>query len=265
MKVRTMKRLSATLLATLLATGMQLHAQALASGPSPDVTYSTSASLPDAPQAQAPAPSEHTDAQTSRILGIIPNFRAVSTSEHLPPQSVKEKFVTATEDSFDYSSLAVPATVAAYNYGRNSVPQFGSGGLGYSRYLWHSAVDQTIENYMVEFFVPAATHEDTRFYTLGHGGFVKRAGYSLSRVVVTRSDSGKETFNLGEVAGASFGAALSNAYYPAPQRTVGNTFTQMGTSIGIDALAFTVKEFWPDINHSLFHGKKPYNNGTASH
>ncbi len=38
---------------------------------------------------------------------------------------------------------------------------------------------------MVEFFVPAMTHEDTRFYTLGRGGFLKRATYALSRVVVT--------------------------------------------------------------------------------
>jgi hypothetical protein len=260
-------RSAVTLLATLLTTGLHLHAQAPVAGPSPDATaYSTSAAssaLPDAPQAQAPA-QEHSDQQTTRILGIIPNFRAVSTSEHLPPQSVKEKFVTATEDSFDYSSLALPAVVAAYNYGRNSVPQFGSGGLGYSRYLWHSAVDQTVENYMVEFFVPAAAHEDTRYYTLGHGGFVKRTGYSLSRIVITRADSGKETFNIGEVGGAALGAAISNAYYPAPQRTVGNTFTQMGTSIGIDALAFTVKEFWPDINHALFHGERPHSNTTPT-
>ena len=43
--------------------------------------------------------------QTKRILYIIPNFRAVSADQHLPPQTVKEKFMTATLDSVDYSSF----------------------------------------------------------------------------------------------------------------------------------------------------------------
>ena len=178
--------------------------------------------------------------QTSRILGIIPNFRAVSTDQHLPPQSVKEKFVTATQDSFDYSSIAIPVAVAGYNYLRNSTPEFGTGGAGYGRYLWHVAVDQTSENYMVEFFVPAVTHEDTRFYTLGRGGFFTRAGYALSRVVVTRSDAGNPTFNLAEIVGAGISAGISSTYYPTRERSLApNT----GSSVGAQrryrhALAF---------------------------
>ncbi len=34
-------------------------------------------------------------------------------SEHLPPQTVKDKFVTASEDSFDYSAFVLPALLAA--------------------------------------------------------------------------------------------------------------------------------------------------------
>src|SRR5207253_3979763 len=58
--------------------------------------------IPDAPQPQSiPRAVSDTPEQTERILGIFPNFRAVSTQTHLPPQSVKEKFVTASQDSFD--------------------------------------------------------------------------------------------------------------------------------------------------------------------
>src|ERR1700722_11570132 len=136
---------------------------------------SQNSTLPPAPTPQqnqsATQPPDQPNKQTSRILGILPNFRAVSTDVHLPAQSVKEKFVTASEDSFDYSSIFVPIAVAAVSYERNSTPEFGTGGIGYGRYLWHTAVDQTQENFFVEFIVPAATHEDTRFYTLGRGSF----------------------------------------------------------------------------------------------
>jgi hypothetical protein len=179
-------------------------------------------------------------------------------------QTLGEKFHTATEDSFDYSSIFIPLAVAGYDYGRNATPEFGSGGVAYGRYLWHSVVDQTSENYFVEFIVPVLTHEDTRYYSLARGGFIKRAGYSLSRAVITRSDSGKDTFNLSEVIGAGAAAGVSNLYYPRPERTLGNTGSQWGTSIGIDALSFFVKEFSPDITHSVFHAGKIFHRAGSS-
>lgn len=221
-----------------------------------------SSTLPDSPGAQRSqsaqqAEQEELPPQTKRILGIIPNFRAISTREKLPPQTVKDKFLMASQDSFDYSSLFIPAMLAAYGMGTNSIPEFHQGAAGYGRYFWHSFVDQTSENYMVEFVVPVITHEDTRLYTLGYGGFWKRTGYALSRVVVTRSDSGQHVFNYGEVVGAGAAAGLSNLYYPAAQRGLGNTGKQWGIDVGIDAGTFVFKEFWPDINHRLFHGDKP--------
>jgi hypothetical protein len=228
--------------------------------------FASSSSLPDAPAflddqaGQAGAQEDHQDQQTKRILGIVPNFRAVSANTHLPPQTVKDKFVTASEDSFDYSSIALPAVVAAFDLGINDTPDFGHGGVGYGRYLWHAVVDQTIENYSVEFIVPVITKEDTRYYTMGKGGFLKRAGYSLSRAVVTRNDAGHDTFNISEVVGAGAAAGISNLYYPRPERNFSNTADKWGTNVGIDAATFMFKEFWPDINHALFHGKKPSTN-----
>ena len=211
---------------------------------------------PDAPAAQNAAATDRAP-QTKRILGFIPNFRAISTDEKLPPQTVKDKFVTASEDSFDYSSIFIPALLAGYSLGTNATPEFGHGGVGYGRYLWHAAVDQTSENYMVEFIVPVVTHEDTRYYTLDRGTFIKRAGYALSRTVITRSDSGKEVFNAGEVIGSGASAGLSTLYYPGRERSFGNTGKQWGLDVGIDGVSFLAKEFWPDINHWLFHGAKP--------
>lgn len=202
---------------------------------------------------KAAPPAPKYDEQTKRILGIIPNFRSISTNEKLPPQSVKVKFITATQDSFDYSSVFIPLVLAGYSQMTDSTPEFGSGGTAYGRYLWHAVVDQTQENYMVEFVIPALTHEDTRFYTLGHGGFWKRAGYSLSRAVITRSDSGKEVFNLSEVVGAGASAGISTLYYPTRERSFGNTGKEWGLDVGIDAASFVAKEFWPNINHWLFH------------
>jgi hypothetical protein len=215
---------------------------------------STNAPAPqDQPSQNAPADS--TGQQTKRILGIIPNFRAISANTKLPPETVKEKFVDATEDSFDYSSIFIPAVLAIYDLKENATPQFHHGAAGYARYFWHSAADQTSENYMVEFVFPALTREDSRYYTLGHGGFVKRTGYALSRAVITRSDSGAEVFNFSEVLGSGAASGISNLYYPSASRSLENTGSQWGLDVAIDAASFWVKEFWPDINRRLFHNK----------
>jgi hypothetical protein len=217
--------------------------------------------IKDAPDATQSEPDPHSASenaqamQTKRILGIIPNFRAVSSTDVLPPQTVKEKFLTATDDSFDYSSIFIPSALAGYGMATRAYPEFGDGAEAYGQYLWRAGVDQTIENYMVEFVVPAIARQDTRYYTLGHGGFFKRTGYALSRSVVTRSDHAREEFNVSEVFGAGASAAISTAYYPASSRTFGNVGTAWAIDVGIDAASMVAKEFWPDINKRLFHTK----------
>jgi hypothetical protein len=220
----------------------------------PAQSSSTNAPAPQNQPAQT-TQQDSTGQQTKRILGIVPNFRAVSADTKLPPETVKEKFIDATEDSFDYSAIFIPAVLAGYDMGKRETPEFHQGAAGYARYFWHSAVDQTSENYLVEFVVPALTHEDPRYYTLGHGGFVKRSGYALSRAVITRSDSGAEVFNFSEVLGSGAASGISNLYYPSASRSLGSTGSQWGLDVAIDAASFWVKEFWPDINRRLFHNK----------
>jgi hypothetical protein len=233
-----------------------------APAPGPDAQVPVAPAQSSSPNRSAPenqppqnATDDSTGVQTKRILGIVPNFRAVSADEKLPPETVKEKFMGATQDSFDYSSIVFPAIIAAYNMASDATPEFHQGGSGFARYFWHSAVDQTSENYMVEFIYPTLTHEDARYYTLGHGGFLKRTGYALSRAVVTRTNSGKESFNFSEVFGAGSAAGLSNLYYPSASRSLGNTGSQWGLDVGIDSAVFVFREFWPDINRRVFHNK----------
>jgi hypothetical protein len=101
------------------------------------------------------------------------------------------------------------------------------------------------------------THEDSRYYAMGSegGGFWKRAGYSLSRVVVAKKDSGEPTFNISEIAGSAAAVSISTFYYPTAQRTVSNGLRNWGLDITYDAVTFTFHEFWPDISLAVF-GKK---------
>ena len=219
--------------------------------------------LPDAPQAQnvststTAATNSQTGApqQTKRILFIVPNFRSVSADAKLPPMSVKEKFKLVLDDTFDYSGFIEVGILAGVSDIHKSEPEFGHGAIGYGRYYWHGFADATDGNMMTEFLVPVATHEDPRYYTLGHGGIIRRTGYSISRLFITRSDLGHSTPNFSEIVGNGAASGISNLYYPGADRTWTKTGQRWVLQVGVDGLANLAKEFWPDINARLFHDK----------
>jgi hypothetical protein len=201
------------------------------------------------------ATSQTAGRQPKRILWVIPNYRAVSANTQLPPLSPKGKLRLATQDSFDYSSFLLAGIIAGWSQARNSTPAFDDGAAAYGRYYWHSFADQALGNYLTEAILPIATRQDPRYYTLGpgNGNFGHRTLYALSRLVVTRTDSGGQTFNFSEVVGNGAGAAISSLYYPREERTLSKTGQKWLLQLGIDAVFDVAKEFWPDINHHVFH------------
>src|SRR6267378_1827757 len=192
--------------------------------------------------------------QSKRILWIFPNYRAVSANTQLPPLSLKDKFWLATQDSFDYSSFVTGGILAGVSQAKKSYPEFGQGGKGYGRYYWDAVADQAVGNYLTEAIVPAVTHEDPRYYTLGHGGFFKRTGYAVSRLLITKTDSGGRGFNFSEIIGNGAGAGVSDLYYPAAERTWTKTGQKWLTQVAVDGVFNILKEFWPDIDRAVFRG-----------
>jgi serine/threonine protein kinase len=193
--------------------------------------------------------------QTKRMMYVVPNFAAVSAYKQLPPLSVGGKFRLATSDSFDYSSFVWTGVLAAQAYGLDSYPELGTGFAGYGRYYWRAFADGVSATYFTEAIVPAITHEDPRYYTMESGPFLHRLGYALSRVVVTKTDSGGTSFNYSEVVGNAFEAGLSNAYYPEQERGVGKTAENWATQIESAALNNIAKEFWPDFRRKVLRRK----------
>jgi hypothetical protein len=205
--------------------------------------------------AVSPLEADDEAKQSKRILWIFPNYRAVSANTQLPPLSLKNKFWLATQDSFDYSSFVSAGLLSGVSQANKSYPEFGQGAKGYGRYYWHAMADQAVGNYLTEAIVPAVTHEDPRYYTLGHGGFFKRTGYAVSRLLVTRTDAGGRTFSFSEIVGNGAGAGISDTYYPARERTWTKTYQKWATQIALDGVFNVLKEFWPDINRAIFRGK----------
>jgi hypothetical protein len=194
--------------------------------------------------------------QTKRMFWLVPNFSAVSANTRLPPMSTREKFELAAHDSVgDYSSYSWAAILAGQGMALNSVPEFGHGAAAYGRYYWHNLVDGVSGSFFTEAIVPAMTHEDPRYYTMGSGGFFHRMGYAISRSLITKTDSRGTSFNWSEVGGNALEASLANAYYPPQERGASQTARNFGTQMESAVVNHIFQEFWPDIRTKILRRK----------
>jgi len=194
---------------------------------------------------------QETGTSKDRLFYTLPNFLTVETP-NVPPLTAKQKFAVVTRSSFDYVEIPWYGFLSGISQAENSEPGYGQGAEGYGKRFGAAFADGTIENYMTGAVLPSLLRQDPRFYQLGKGGFWHRTGYAMSRIFITRSDSGSKQFNLSEIAGSAAAAFISNySYHPQDDRTVPNALSVWGTQVGYDTIAIVVKEFWPDIRRKL--------------
>jgi hypothetical protein len=207
---------------------------------------------PDPPtQPGTLAKNNPAEREPKRILGIVPNYRTSPSLANYEPISAKEKFVIASQDSFDRGTVILAAAFAGEGQLTNSNRAFGQGAAGYGQYFGASYGDFVIGNYMTEAIYPSILHQDPRYFRRGTGSTWSRLCYAIGQTFWIHSDSGSMQFNYSEIVGNSTAVAISNAYYR-DNRDVGDAVTKLGTQIGVDMAANILKEFSSDLNRKFF-------------
>ena len=213
------------------------------------------AAPPASPPAATPAPIQPGQTQEppdKRVFGVLPNYRTANETAVYTPITTKQKFIIGAKDSFDYPLVLLAGAFAGMGQLTNQHPQFGQGLAGFGRRLGTGYADQAIGNMMTEAIFPSLLREDPRYFRRGYGSVGSRTWYALTRVMVTRTDSGGRRFNFSEWVGNATGVAISNAYYPDEHSVLDNA-GKLVEQVATDAISQVLKEFWPDIKHKLFH------------
>lgn len=194
----------------------------------------------------------NTTQSKDRLFYTLPNFLTLENATNVPPLTAGQKFKLITRSSFDPAQFAWYAAVSAVGQAENSESAYGQGWGAYGKRYATSMADGVIEGYMTSGVFPSVLRQDPRYFVLGKGGFWHRTEYALSRLIITRSDSGSSQFNASEIFGSASAAAISTyGYHPENDKTLGNAASVWGTQVAYDGLAFVVKEFWPDIRRKI--------------
>jgi hypothetical protein len=193
-----------------------------------------------------------------RLFYTLPNFLTLENANQVPPLTTGQKFKVVARSSFDYVEYPWYGFLAGISQAENSEPGYGQGAAGYGKRFGAAVADGTIENFLTSAVFPSLLHQDPRFFQSGKGDFWRRAGYAVSRVIITRSDSGSSQANFSEIVGSALSAGISTySYHPHADRNVRNAASVWGSQIGYDALTYFVKEFWPDVRRKIRKKRAP--------
>jgi hypothetical protein len=165
---------------------------------------------------------------------------------------VKQKFNLFTKETFDPFTAVAAAAGAGLSQIGNHDPKYGEGAGAYGQRFGAAAADIATQNFFSDALFASLFHEDPRYFRRGpEFGIWNRAGYALSRAVMTRTDAGKDTFNYSGMLGMGAGIALSNAYYPESSVNGREVVSRFESSFAAAALFNLLPEFWPDIRQKF--------------
>ena len=197
----------------------------------------------------------------------------MTSRQDAPPLTNREKFHLFAKSAFDPVTIGIVGVQAALSQGENEFPAYGQGAQGYGKRFGASLADEVSSGFWSNYFYPVLLKEDPRYFRLGEGSITHRIGYGIKQEFVCHTDSGGRAFNFSNVLGAFTSGAVSNIYYPGRSivRTIPATATtpampvyeddrgavltisRASIALGYGVVGGLFDEFWPDIQHKIFH------------
>lgn len=235
----------------LLGACLLIPGAALAQAPAGAGTGTTSA--PDSPQPKAAGSSNPAMDTTTRFVGYMTNrsivFPDIATSEG--PMTTGEKFRLFVNQSISPPYVLAAGISAAYNQARNSPPAYGQGWNAYGNRYGESIARAASNAFFGNFVFASMLHQDPRFYPQNRPSFWGSVKYSAQRVFVTRTDSGRDTFNSSGILGTAAAEGLANAYLPVSEQTAAKNLERVGTDLAWRFAGNMFKNYWPTIFHDM--------------
>src|SRR2546426_11147484 len=209
--------------------------------------------LPDAPVAKQETAPQKRQNRVQTTIEVLERrsifFPDIATSAG--PLSTKQKFELFADESIAPSRLLSSVAGAGIGQAQNSLAAYGQGMGGYGKRFGTSMATAASTNFFGTFVISSLLHRDPRYFVTLHGGAGHRIGYALSRIVVARTDNGKDAANWAGMLGPLLAESLANSYLPVKEQTAGRTFQRYGIRIGLNTASNALREYWPTIFRNL--------------
>ena len=148
-------------------------------------------------------------------------------------------------DSISPSVLAESTLSSAIAQAANSPEGYGQGWDAYAKRFGSSMARRASSEFFGTFVLASALRQDPRFFPEENPTFSSSLTYSIQRLLVTRSDDGRDVANWSGLLGPLMAEGLANSYWPEQDRTAGQTFERYGFDLAGRVGTNMLRNYWP--------------------
>jgi hypothetical protein len=178
---------------------------------------------------------------------LIYPYQRFLTSNIVIPMTWQQKGYLALHDLTDPANFGTILGISAITIGSDSHSAYGPGLKGFGKSVGVSLLQDATAQFFGAFAIPVMVHQDPRYFRMPHARITKRIVYSISRTVVSRSDSGRSMPNYATLLNYPIGAELANLYVPGIHPDGASTVARIFTGYALDPANNLLNEFLPDV------------------
>jgi hypothetical protein len=199
--------------------------------------------------------------EQQRIMGIMPAFNTTN-NQNAVPLTAGQKIRLSFRSAIDPWQFGITVIASGIGQAEDSHPTWGQGWPSYGKRYAASYGDLFFGTVIGNGLLPAALHQDPRFFRMGEGtaekpnSKTKRFFYAIATNFVCKGDNGKWQPNVSNVGGNIISGEISQYYYPKVERGFGLAITNAIVVTGEGGIGSELLEFWPDIHRKLFKNKE---------
>jgi hypothetical protein len=210
--------------------------------------------------AEAPLLPQSTRLQQMKNMIKLQVNRAIDGKPYpsLPewqPLTARQKFEVFLHSTYSprtFANAAIDeAAVRARGHRLNMEYETGIRGVGQA-YGINLATNET-EVFFQRFLFPTLLRQDPRYFRNPDLPFFHRALYAMSRVLITRTDSGGQAFNSSRILSLAASQEVADLYVPGERQGLHPIAGCVTFTLLRDAGENLLHEFWPDVRRKFLH------------
>jgi len=178
---------------------------------------------------------------------LIYPYQRFLTSNIVIPMTWQQKGYLALHNLADPFNFATILGVSAITVGADSHSAYGPGLKGFGKSVGVSYLQDATGQFFGAFAIPVLAHQDPRYFRRPQDRVIRRIVYSISRTVVSRSDTGQSMPNYATLLNYPIGAELANLYVPGIHPDGASTVARIFTGYALDPVNNLINEFLPDV------------------
>lgn len=159
-------------------------------------------------------------------------------------------FVVSTYAPQTFISAGFDAIRAKTLYDNSA---YARGVPGFSQHYGVELATNETDVFFQKFLLPVVLRQDPRYFRNPDLPVFKRLAYSVSRVIITHTDKGNNTFNASLVLGAAASQAVADVYVPGHEQGLWPIGRRVAFDLAIDSGFNLFHEFWPDLRRKFLH------------